>query len=217
MAAMQRIRTVSIAIVFSVLLIPIANAHHHEAPTYVPAGSVNAEQLIGPPPPDGSEAFKEGMAVVLWLQRTRTPEQVAFVEKPVNAERFAPILGKDLFKVNGRALKKLLHDATHQARADYDRLKAVYDQKRPAEVSDKVKPVGTHHTATAYPSGHTIRAILYARLLAAVFPQHETALLDLAKRIAYGRVIAGQHYPIDITAGLTLGHAYADVILKQPA
>ena len=157
------------------------------------------------------------MAVVLWLQHTRTPEQVAFVEKSLNVERFAPILGKDLFTVNGAGLKKLIDDAIDEVRHDYDRLKKIYFQQRPSKVSDKVKPVGDHRTASAYPSGHSIRAIVYARLLAAVFPKHEAALVDLANRIAYGRVIAGQHFPVDVTSGLTLGNAYADVILKQPA
>lgn len=39
----------------------------------------------------------------------------------------------------------------------------------------------------------------------------------LANQIAYGRVVAGVHFPIAITAGQKLGHAFADVIVKQVA
>ncbi|MEM9684089.1 MAG: hypothetical protein AAF942_12545, partial [Pseudomonadota bacterium] len=51
----------------------------------------------------------------------------------------------------------------------------------------------------------------------AVFPQHEAELLDLAKRVGYGRVVAGVHYPVDVTSGQILGNAYSDVIVQQPA
>lgn len=48
---------------------------------YLTKGSVNASALIEPPPALHSNALREQMAVVLWLQYTRTPAQVAFVSK----------------------------------------------------------------------------------------------------------------------------------------
>ena len=54
---------------------------------YLPAGSVDIKALIEPPPALDSAAFGEQMAIVLWLQRTRTPAQVAFVQQALDLER----------------------------------------------------------------------------------------------------------------------------------
>lgn len=188
-----------------------------ESALYLPVGSVDAEALIGPPPKIGSPAFKEQMAVVLWLQRTRTAQEVAFVEKVLDVERFAPILGASLFTVDAAALKALIDDAIDEVRRDYDALKGVYDLPRPFQVNDAVKPVGDARPVASYPSGHAIRAMVYARLLADVFPEHKDALLDLAYRVGYGRVVAGVHYPVDIISGQKLGNAYADAIIDGQA
>jgi acid phosphatase (class A) len=80
---------------------------------------------------------------------------------------------------------------------------------------DAVHPVGEARPVAAYPSGHAIRATVYARLLAENFPEHREALLELGRQIGYGRVMAGAHFPIDVLAGQTLGEAYADTIAKQ--
>jgi len=174
---------------------------------YVPAGSVDAAALIGPPPKLGSPEFHEQIAIVLWLQKTRTPAQVAFVEKTLDTKRFAPLLSGLLLDVDGIELKKTIDDAISEVRADYDALKAVFDLPRPFQVNDAVKPVGEARPVASYPSGHAIR----------VFPDKKEALIELATRIGYGRVIAGVHYPIDIISGQKLGHAYADVIVEQSA
>jgi len=206
------------ALVLLVLALPQgAGAFDPGKRLYVPAGSVDAAALIGPPPKLGSPEFHEQMAIVLWLQKTRTPSQIAFVEKTLDTKRFAPIVSRDLLDVDGIELKKTIDDAISEVRDDYDALKAVYDLPRPFQVNDTIKPVGEARPVASYPSGHAIRAIVYARLFAEVFPDKKDALMDLAIRIGYGRVIAGVHYPDDIVSGQKLGHAYADVIVEQPA
>jgi len=139
------------------------------------------------------------------------------VEKTLDTKRFAPLVSEELFDVDGIELKKTIDDAISEVRDDYDALKAVYDLPRPFQVNDAIKPVGEARPVASYPSGHAIRAIVYARLLAEIFPGKKDALMDLAIRIGYGRVIAGVHYPDDIVSGQKLGQAYADVIVEQPA
>ena len=184
---------------------------------YLPVGSIDGAALIGPPAAIGSPEFKSQMAIVLWLQLTRTPEQIAFVEKTLNFERFTPILGDSLLRVDGALLKKTLDDAVAEVRDDYDQVKARFNLPRPYQVSDQVKPVGDARPVASYPSGHAIRATVYARLLSEIFPEHRDALTELGLQVGYGRVIAGVHYPMDITSGQKLGNAYADVIIQQKA
>lgn len=193
------------------------SAAEPESRRYVPVGSVDVAELVPPPPTIGSPAFQEQMKIVMWLQRTRTPAQVEFVRKTLNVERFAPILGPLLFEVDGIELKHTIDAVIDEVRVEYDAIKAEYDVPRPFVVNDAVNPVGDARPVASYPSGHAIRAIVYARLLAEVFPERQTELMDLAYRVGYGRVVAGVHYPMDVLTGQRLGHAFAEVVVAQPA
>jgi len=200
-----------------VSLAATAYADTQSTRVYLPAGAVDAVALIGPPPEIDAPEFDAEMAVVLWMQLTRTPEQVTFVQKPLNIERFTLILGDSLLTINGRELKVTIDAVISEVRADYDALKAVFDYPRPFLVNLDVEPAVEPRPVASYPSGHAIRSIIFARLLAEVFPEHRQALMDLAEQIGYGRVIAGVHYPLDVLNGQKLANAYADVIVEQPA
>ena len=78
-------------------------------------------------------------------------------------------------------------------------------------------PLAAVRAVAACASGHAIGAIVYARVLAEIFPDQKDALMELARQIGYGRVVGGVHFPMDVLAGEKLGQAYADVIVKQPA
>lgn len=206
-------------LLLAAVLIPTlpAQARDPGQQSYIPNNSVDGEALIGPPPAAGSAEFQRDMTVVLWLQRTRTPAQVRFVEKPLNLARFAPILGARLLKVDGVRLQRTLDAVIDETRAIYDALKAKYGKPRPFQVSKAVKPVGDARPVATYPSGHAIRAIVYARLLAVIFPDRKPALMALGRQIGYGRVIAGVHYPSDVLAGQKLGNALADAVSNSSA
>jgi len=208
---------IAVSFVFVVIVVSPVAAEEAQTRAYLPAGSVDAKSYIPAPPKVGSPALNGQIAIVLWLQRTRTPEDVQFVEKTLNVARFAPILGANLFELDAAGLKRLIDAAIDEVRQDYDALKAVYDLPRPFKVSAEVKPVGDARPVASYPSGHAIRAIVYARLLADIFPDKENALMDLAHRIGYGRVVAGLHYPVDVISGQILGNTYADAIIATSA
>lgn len=205
-----------LVLVLVILAAPL-QAREADVRRFLPVGSVDVARLVPPPPAVGSADFEEEMAVVLWLQRTRTPGQVEFVRKTLDVERFAPLLGEALLTVDGIELKHTIDSAIDEVRAEYDAIKANYDLPRPFVVNKDVHPVGDARPVASYPSGHAIRAIVYARLLGAIFPDRQDALLDLAHQIGYGRVIAGVHYPVDVLVGQRLGSTYADVIVTQPA
>ena len=204
----------------AVLIFAIATepAFSHDKPgPLLPENTVDAHSMIVEPPALGTPRFHEEMSTVLWLQKVRTPEQIEFVETTLNLERFAPVVGEAIFEVNGPALKTLIDSAIDEVRSDYDAVKGVYDYPRPFEISSAVDPIGEARPVASYPSGHAIRAIVYARLLSEVFPEKSDDLMDLANRIGHGRVVAGVHYPMDVSQGQNLGTAYADAIIAGPA
>jgi len=207
------------ALLSLLLLSSLAQAQTPHTPIYLlylHDGAVDGAGLIGPPPPVGSPEFNTQMAIVLWLQYTRTPGQVAFVKEDLNLNRFTPILGDELLDVDGIVLRHTLSAIIKEVRA-YDKLKALYDQPRQFKVNEEVKPPTDARDAASYPSGHAVRAVVYARILGEIFPDKKDELMDLGLQIGYGRAIAGVHYPIDIVAGQILGKEYADAIIQSPS
>ncbi len=209
--------TTKATLVFLVLLTAPLAADEAATTAFLPKDAIDGKAVIGPPPAADSAEHRTQMAIVLWLQKTRTPEQVVFVETPLNLQRFAPLLSGSLMDVNGIELSSTFEAVIDQVRVDYDALKAFYDEPRPFQVNDAVKPVGQPRPVGSYPSGHAIRSVVYGRLLSELFPEHEQALMELARQIGYGRAIAGVHYPYDVEAGQKLGEAYAAFIVQQPA
>lgn len=187
------------------------------ADKFYPQGSLDSVALIGPPAEPGSAKFDQEMFAVLWLQESRTPEQVAFVQKSVDLERFAPIVATGLLNVDTKELSDTLEQIINEVRDDYNAVKENYDIPRPFVINEAVEPVATAFPVTSYPSGHTIRAIVYTSVLSDIFPDHAEELTALGREIGYGRVIGGVHYPMDVVAGQTLGNAYMEVIRAQPA
>lgn len=184
---------------------------------FFPEGSLDSVALIGPPAEPGSPAFDQEMFAVLWLQRSRSPDQIAFVQKSVDLQRFAPIVATGLVAIDTEALADTLEQIIHEVRQDYNAVKANYDIPRPFVINDDVEPVATAFPVTSYPSGHTIRAIVYTSVLSDIFPDHAEELAALGLEIGYGRVIGGVHYPMDVVSGQMLGAAYMEVIRAQPA
>jgi membrane-associated phospholipid phosphatase len=85
--------------------------------------------------------------------------------------------------------------------------------RRPAQCSSLVMPVIATPGHGALPSGHATLAAMQAELLAALlypsggsFAKHQSTQLDrLVRRIAFNRVVAGVHFPLDSLAGYALG------------
>lgn len=214
---MRKLSALNLLILILIFGVLPASSQESGSNTYLPEGSVNGVELIGPPAEQGSPEFKTEMAIVLWLQKTRTPEQELFVQTNLNLARFAPIIGAELLKIDGIELRDTLATIINEVRTDYDAVKATYDLPRPFVVNDQVKPATDARPVGSYPSGHATRATVYARILSEIFPDKKEELTELALQIGYGRVIAGVHYPMDVLAGQKLGNAYADVIVEQQA
>lgn len=205
------LRTIFAALVFVAVTVPTL------AGEFYPKGSIDSVALIGPPAEPGTAEFDQQMFAVLWLQESRTPEQVAFVQKSVDLERFAPIVATGLVTIDTEALAATLEQIINEVRDDYNAVKENYDIPRPFVINDTVEPVATAFPVTSYPSGHTIRAIVYTSVLSDIFPDQAEELAALGREIGYGRVIGGVHYPMDVVSGQKLGAAYMEVIRAQPA
>ena len=183
-----------------------------------PALAVAAEPdwaaVVGPFPAEGSREASEELAVMLWLQRTRSAADVARATREVDV---GAAWFQDVLPISGhpRTLA-LLERVRQEAWTMTGSLKQRYHRIRPFLADSELKPAVYRETSFSYPSGHATLGILYARLLAAMLPARRAALLERGLQVGYDRALAGVHWPSDVLAGQRLGEAIADYWLANP-
>lgn len=74
---------------------------------------------------------------------------------------------------------------------------------------------------SSFPSGHTVRIFAFALVASKLRPRLSLPFYSLACLVAFSRIYTGQHYPLDILAGIVIGLLagyltvrYEDGILK---
>ncbi len=117
----------------------------------------------------------------------------------------APAFGELLLAAEDWALKILML------------LKHNVAARRPVHRSSLVRPVIATPGHGSLPSGHATMAAMNTELLRLMmYPGGPSARVDaldrLARRIAFNRVVAGMHFPVDSQAGYALGHQLARVL-----
>lgn len=180
-------------------------------------GTLEVAKVLPPPPAMDSLAGRADLEVVLQVQAGRTAGQTTwakFVEED-SVFRNERVLGSWFTKEN------LPVTAAFFARLDADvsalHTKALYPRKRPPYVDARVQPCVQVADTGAYPSGHSLRAWLWAALLTEIFPEQRAELEERARAVGWARVIGGAHFPTDTIGGKLVGEALAAELLKDPA
>ncbi len=107
-------------------------------------------------------------------------------------------------------------DAGATAKTFSDAAKDKFQRDRPS-TRPGFKPLYPERPGSkSYPSGHSTRAMLWAELLAEMYPQQRGALLERGRELGYDRMIGGVHFPSDVYAGRVVGHAVARQLLANP-
>jgi hypothetical protein len=81
-------------------------------------------------------------------------------------------------------------------------LKRQYTRPRPSQLSPNLFPPVAVPGHGSYPAGHALIGRLTSKCLAEFVPGRTAALMELARRAATNRVIAGLHYESDCDAGV---------------
>ena len=156
------VKTLSVSFIIILLTLPVL-AEKPDSLIYLPDGSIDSAKLIGPPPEASSPEFETQMAIVMWLQKTRTPEQVEFVDKSLNLNRFALIIGDELFDVDGVVLRQTMAEIIKEVRIHYEPFKSLHDIPRPSVANENVKPTMAEvNSVGSYPSG-TLPDLLFTQ------------------------------------------------------
>jgi acid phosphatase (class A) len=141
-------------------------------PAYLAPDNFDFKALLGGPPANDSQTHKDDMAKVLEYQTTRTPEMIARAksEEEVTVFIFADVLGKWFNEHDLPETAKFMHDAHAQTKLVSSAAKAVWNHPRPFKENPAIKPCVVLEGGSSFPSGHATRGMVWALLLADLFP-----------------------------------------------
>jgi acid phosphatase (class A) len=186
--------------------------------TYLPPEADNFRSILDDPPAKGSEETRREIEIVLREQSRRTPADVVRIQ--AEADRmvvaFAEVLGPKLTASNLPLTFALIRNVGNDTGERIEESKRVWSRARPYEDDPRVKPSIALPTGSSYPAAIAVSARIYAVVLGELFPEKRSALLARGWLIGWDRVMAGVHYPSDVSAALKLGDYFAQRLLASP-
>lgn len=201
-----------------ILLTFLVSGVRAEGLRYLSADALNAVELLPAPAAIDSEEGRAERDLMVALQQKRTEGQVARCrsEVKVTLAAFARVMGPWFTAENLPHLAQLLKHAEKEAAVFSGVAKNHFARKRPAAEDPRIEIAVENEDTPAYPSGHAMRGIVFAAIIAQLAPQQQAALLERGREIGWDRVIAGMHHPSDIIAGRVVGQAVARALLASP-
>ncbi len=203
--------------VLVVLTFDAATARGEGVARYVKSGDIDWASILPGPPVDGSAEHQAEIAQMLQLQERRTAEDVARCRSEVDLSfaSVADVLG-DNFKEHllpqTAALLAQTQVDTHLMLVD---AKKNWHRVRPPKADSRIHPCVKMETNGSYPSGHAAQGVIWATVLAEIYPERRDALMARGRQIGEDRVIGGIHYPSDVRDGQVLGEAIAKKLLES--
>jgi len=175
------------------------------------------ERITGTPPTPGSREEAADLAVLLWLQRFRTPEMVAatWLMLDRHVSTFSSAVGAELGG-STPALKAGLESFMAPVNAAYGGIKRQQARVRPYLAHPELRPCLPPEGTGSFPSGHAVWFRATAELLADLLPERRERLELVGRQGGANRVLCGVHYPSDVEAGQRFGAAAARQIIASP-
>ncbi len=213
-------RRVFAAILFLVLaagLPQISWAWTPPQPVYLAAGLLPPD-ILPPPPAEGSPGWKDQIKQVIAAQNHISAEEIAAAkhEQHWQIELFTsdidPTFTRDKYPKTWALLENVRNDIGAVSETD----KNYWHTRRPYLTDKHVKLfVDRIDASPAYPSGHTSGSLVVAEVMGMVKPEWREPLRSQADQIAWHRVEAGVHYPVDLEGGRRVGMAVLGALLQS--
>lgn len=190
--------------------------------TWQPWVLTSASQLRPPPPPMAAATNAEIKTLQAFLRERDSAalDRINFwdVGGPVyrwNEIATDQITRRKLSPPHSARARALVNVAIYDAIIAAWEAKYTYRRPRPGVDNPKLATLGVNPPSPSYPSEHAVVAGAAATILAYLFPNAAKLFEDLAEESGKSRLLAGVHYPSDVTAGFTLGRAIANLVLER--
>ncbi|MDP2874777.1 MAG: phosphatase PAP2 family protein [Holophaga sp.] len=216
---MHMLNTWGISLAFVLGSLGFIQAETPQVPRFLVGSKVDFVAAIPPPPAPGSLAAAADLEAVLQVQVWRTPKSVAWA-KAVHIGtvwNFSETLGPWFVEAKLPRLALLFRDIGKELGPISAAAKTPFQRPRPFRMDARVLPCIPPPEGFSYPSGHALYLFMQAEVLAEIFPGARQALFDYAHRAAWGRILAGVHFPTDLVAGQILAKTFVDEIKKSAA
>ncbi len=174
-------------------------------------------KAVGLPPKPHSTAAELDLAILLWLQKHRTADQIAksWLLLDRNIVQFDRALGIDMTKSTPNVVRGITSFLTLVDGAK-DSIKNRVQRPRPFVSHPEIHVCLPPESGWSFPSGHSAFFRSAAVLLADLVPERRERLLAVGLLGGTSRTVCGLHYPSDVEAGQRLGEAAALQILTSP-
>ena len=168
------------------------------------------EKILPLPPAPGAVAALADLESVLQAQVWRTAEQVARAKAAEEDKGFnsVEILGPWFQPENLPVTAALFADLNADTRALDVAAKRSFSRQRPTASDLRAQPCVRVPASSFYPSGSAQQAFIWAGVLGELVPARREALIARARRVSWGRLLGGVHYPSDFVAGRWLAAEY---------
>ena len=173
-----------------------------------------------PPPVGESISNRENadLQILKDAMAARTKRQIARAIKATKDSVFdySQVLGPKFTKKRLPLTSALFEKVDSDAKLAIHAAKEKFHRKRPSTwmpMNSRDKKGASY----AYPSGHSTRSFLWAKLLINIFPKQQKDIILEARQKAWNRVILGRHYPNDVYGGQRYGKYLAKKFLQDPA
>jgi len=177
--------------------------------------------VLPPPPAAGSAQARAELAELHAAQAARSAADEADARldgDTRNATIFAVVLGPHFDLAKLPATRALLAEVRASEKAAADRGKDEFRRPRPYAVDPSLKSCKRNDDLlSSYPSGHSSMAFSMGETLARLVPEKAGLLLARAQRYGQTRIVCGQHFRSDVSAGQMLGMLIAERLMAKRA
>jgi acid phosphatase (class A) len=209
--------------ILSVLLLTVVSASALNASGVLPdweiPSTATLKKKLGPPPAPNSAEAKEDLATVIRMQKLASARQIAVAKRDYNLSvfTFSEVLGREFTAARYPLTAKFFSQLNDLVQHANTPLKNFYKRPHPYQVDPKgVKQIVVAVPGYSYPSYHSARCVVFSRVLAALDPVNKELFAQVAEQVEWDRVLAGEHFPSDIRAGIKLGEMIYASLVKDP-
>lgn len=175
------------------------------------------DEIVGTPPSTNSAALEADLAILHWLQKTRTSEDIAtswfLLDHTLPA--FNTAVGADFSEKSTPEFTKTFDDISKWVKSYKDGYKNRFKRVRPYNAHKDLQRCVPPDDSFSYPSGHSTEGLVMGMLLSDLFPERKEEIMAVGREFGFARVVCGMHYPSDVMAGQRLATVLSEEVLRS--